>query len=681
MKTIQKQHIMKRFKSILSLLLLSFFLMTFQNCVHDDDYSVPSVECSEDIVASLSIADLKALYQGNEFQITDELVLEGYIVSSDESGNIYKSLYIQDDPANPTHGLTISIDQGDLYTRFPVGYKVFISLKDLWLGEYGGVIQLGDITLDPDSGEYEFGRIPALKLDANFRLGCELYDIVPKVVSMNALNSNLVGALVQFDAVELTSNYICEPYSLPEQTLNRIIKDCDNNEILLRNSGYATFTNETMPGGNGNMVAILGKYNDDYQLLIRSSEDMSMMTNARCDGQIVDCATPENAIATIADVKASYSGGLTQISSDLIFDGIVTANDATGNLYKYFYMEDETGGIRVNLDKTNLNFDPKYQVGKRIVVKAKDLYIDSVNGELQLGGLYNNTVGRILEEEIYIHIFGTEDSETVSPTAMTIDGIGAGDVGTFISLEGVEFIDGDVGLPFAAGGNTNRTIQDCNGNTILIRTSSYASFAGESTPGGNGMVYGILSVYEGTYQIWLRNSTEVMMDATRCDGSTPASTVFTATFDDGGSDWFTQSILGAQVWDFPNFGNPAPCARMSGYSGGAVENEDWLVSPAIDLMGYSTASVSFDNVKRYDGADMEAYYSVDFAGDATTATWVALSPILDTDTTSWSSWTNSGALDISAATGGTVHVAIKYISDASTAATWEIDNVKVVAGE
>ena len=42
--------------------------------------------------------------------ITTDAVIEGYVSSSDQSGNIYKTIYIQDDPTNPTQGFVLSVD-------------------------------------------------------------------------------------------------------------------------------------------------------------------------------------------------------------------------------------------------------------------------------------------------------------------------------------------------------------------------------------------------------------------------------------------------------------------------------------------------------------------------------------------------------------------------------------------
>ena len=67
-------------------------------------------------------------------------------------------------------------------------------------------------------------------------------------------------------------------------------------------------------------------------------------------------------------------------------------------------------------------------------------------------------------------------------------------------------------------------------------------------------------------------------------------------------------------------------------------------------------------------------------GDPSDSSWVELEALLDTNTGSWSSWTDSGNLDVSAAAGGTLYIAFKYTSTSSGSATYEVDNV-LVTGE
>ena len=57
---------------------------------------------------------------------------------------------------------------------------------------------------------------------------------------------------------------------------------------------------------------------------------------------------------TIAGLKNMYMGALIQITADTIIQGIITANDESGNLYKTLYLQDQTAGIELKVDRTSL---------------------------------------------------------------------------------------------------------------------------------------------------------------------------------------------------------------------------------------------------------------------------------------------------------------------------------------
>lgn len=74
-----------------------------------------------------------------------------------------------------------------------------------------------------------------------------------------------------------------------------------------------------------------------------------------------------------------------------------------------------------------------------------------------------------------------------------------------VQMEGVHFENG--------GKNTfakvetkeygEENLKDAHGNVIMVRTSSYASFASETLPVGTGTVVGILGRFKGTWQLMI----------------------------------------------------------------------------------------------------------------------------------------------------------------------------------
>ena len=193
----------------------------------------------------------------------------------------------------------------------------------------------------------------------------------------------------------------------------------------------------------------------------------------------------------------------------------------------------------------------------------------------------------------------------------------------------------------------------------------------------SGTITGIITRdYFGDNRVMMLNTKDdVNFDSSRCDP------LFADDFSSNNlNNWIVVNVTGEQEWEITPYGNPAPSAKMSGYSGGNNVNEDWLITNTIDLSSLSTATLNFQSVVRYNGPILEVYASSNYSGGdpSTDGNWNELSVTLDTDSSSWSSWTDSGNIDLSSYTGGNVYIAFKYLSTSSGSATYEIDNVLVV---
>ncbi|MBN2639467.1 MAG: choice-of-anchor J domain-containing protein, partial [Bacteroidales bacterium] len=159
-------------------------------------------------------------------------------------------------------------------------------------------------------------------------------------------------------------------------------------------------------------------------------------------------------------------------------------------------------------------------------------------------------------------------------------------------------------------------------------------------------------------------------------------TVFSDDFSNGLVNFDSVSIVGDQKWYGSSYTSTSGTdyfAKISGYSGGAQDNEDWLISPAINLNGYIDAKLEVSQAAKYlndEWDQIQVLISSDYSGDVTTANWTQVT--IDT-LPSGSDYTfvSSGKVDISAYNGMTIHVAFKYLSTTTNAATWEINYIKV----
>jgi len=142
----------------------------------------------------------------------------------------------------------------------------------------------------------------------------------------------------------------------------------------------------------------------------------------------------------------------------------------------------------------------------------------------------------------------------------------------------------------------------------------------------------------------------------------------------------THSIVGAKEWYSSGYGGDE-YAKMSGYDEGAQDNEDWLVSPAIDLTGTADIYLRVRQALNYMGGEWDnhkVYISTDFDGaDVTSATW---NEVTIPTWPSGSDWTyvESGDINIDTYIVQTIFVAFKFLSNTTTAATWEVDWVEII---
>ena len=701
-------------------------VLLFTACVQEDKFDIPDTntyqcgDLSQDTSLSLiSLENLKKLYDGKktfDFPKDDNRYIEGYVSSSDHTGNIYKSIFIQDKPENPTQGLTITVDATSTYNHYPQGSKVYIKLAGLSIGEYGGVIQLG-VKFGNEKNATSVSRILESDLPKVIIRSCsEKATIVPKVMTLGDMikgNEQYLGCLVKIENAEFAAKHLCQQFAPTGSSADKQLIDATSSTAnkVARMSGYASFALKTIPSGNGDIVGIFSKFNTTYQLYIVDDADLNM-NQERIDKIIAPCEASADAVAlSVAEVKALLQGNLTQISENATLTALVTANDESGNLAAYnfkdgkqhtgfVYVEDNTGGIKINIAShqqfadrsgTGLFSDQRFQVGRTLTVNLKDLYIGSKNGEIQLGGLYKGEVSRVEDVDKYKHFFRTEKPLiNVTPTLKTLPELSINDVGRYIKIKDLQFVSSDLGKTYADGTNTsNRTLEDCAGNTILLRTNGRANFGTNDNKllasdvevdTGKGDVTGVLGYYNGKFQLWILNLRGADLDNPRCDGTLPTKdvTLFNEGFENL-NDWTAVSIEGDEVWTTTTFGNPKPSAFFDGKK---KKNTDWLISKEISLNGFKSAYFSFETDGAFDGNPLKVFVTDNYTGDATTTSWTEItSAVFDTDLSGFKGFVGSGKLSLNNFAGKNIRIAFKYTSENGKSTRWEVDNVIVKANK
>ncbi|MBL7805888.1 MAG: choice-of-anchor J domain-containing protein [Saprospiraceae bacterium] len=400
---------------------------------------------------------------------------------------------------------------------------------------------------------------------------------------------------------------------------------------------------------------------------------------------------------TIKALKALHitPEGFDYIPDSLVVGGVVVMDDRSGNYYKTLVIQDETGGIEVKFNDGYLY--NQFPVGRQVYINVKGLYLTDYAGLTQI-------VGSLVEENGQLSGIGLTEAQvrTVvqkgtlgnapAPKVVSISDFNDDLLSTLIRLEDVEFTKADTGKTYAdpvTKSSLNRTLEDCNGLLTIIRTSGYADFAGSLTPGKKGTVTGVLGVYNGDYQLYIRDVTDVQMDSLRCgaiDPNGPGLATLDEKFDGTSNNtdidlagWQNIAVQGTRYWRGASFsGNKFASATAFGTTNPDPTNETWLISPPLDLKTQKTLTfTSSSGYYRHDG--LTVLVSTNFNGsNFATATWTELSFAKPApNANGYTDFVPSGNITLPVF-NGKGFIAFKYVGDKTTnTTTWRFDDVKV----
>lgn len=257
----------------------------------------------------------------------------------------------------------------------------------------------------------------------------------------------------------------------------------------------------------------------------------------------------EKNVVSIAELKEKYG-----ITKDMINDtvriddgiqikGVVTGNDAEGNIYNEIALQDETGGILVCIAQGGLC--GQMQVGQEILIDLGGLYIGAYRSQPQIGVPYTSTSAsgakstypsRIARAEwqTRFKLIGKPDATKLVAKEFDYESLKGNETelykyaGCLVKATGVGFAKADgktTYAPKSEGASTGygvmrafknmTTGKDYTTNEFGVRTSCYSDFAAEKLPEGKLTVTGILTCYKSqtkykaTAQILMRQQSDV----------------------------------------------------------------------------------------------------------------------------------------------------------------------------
>ena len=401
---------------------------------------------------------------------------------------------------------------------------------------------------------------------------------------------------------------------------------------------------------------------------------------------------------TISELRTQNAAATTDvpiiIAQSQILKATITSSDEAGNIYKNIYIQDETGAIGVRVDQNNIC--TKYPVGQTIYIDLEGLCVSVYGGEQQIA-IYDESNNyktapipwEIFQEKAIRDGWGAP--ENVKP--IVLDDISTINTNPdnykfkLVQFTGVTFQNGGKGIfaPEDAYGEEN--ITDSHGNSIIVRTSNYASFASNKLPEGKGNITGILGRFNGTWQLTLRTANDVS-DFTGSNeeggnegGETPSGetkTVFEETFATGKGEFTIKDEVLPEgsdyVWKHETFKDDN-YMKASAFIGGPKASESWLISPAIDLSSTTNATLTFEHTHKFAGTPSNELTL--WVTEISAENWKQLT--IDKYGTNNDYTFVTPTIDLSAYAGKSIKFAFKYVSNTTAAGTWEVRNIKVTA--
>ena len=201
-----------------------------------------------------------------------------------------------------------------------------------------------------------------------------------------------------------------------------------------------------------------------------------------------------------------------------IIKGTVVSSDKEGNIFKSIIIQDETAALAFSVDSYNLYLN--YRPGQEVVVDVTGMTIGKYAGLQQIGhkSWYSNgntwQVSFMAFERFkeHVELNGMPEAANIDTLKMnTFSDVPSDPEGLrkyqsqLIRFQNVYFQEGGEAnfsvYHTSENNDQNKTIVDREGGTLTVRTSGYATWCEKRLPVGNIDIVGIMSYYNGAWQL------------------------------------------------------------------------------------------------------------------------------------------------------------------------------------
>ena len=686
----------------------------------DDDFARPPMVLppTVDVDATTTIEQIKDEYWptmstattiGVNPETGDSIIFKGRVCSSDETGNIYKKIYVQSKDENGEQ-ITIPfyVNASDMYEQYPFGQEVVVWATGLTIGSSYNVLTFGDPS-DKDfymTEELFYAHIARTglgvpepsKVDTTATTIAELLEVKNDSEKLKVWQSRLIR-VENCSWVEAG-----QPYSNEQYGTNRYLVDENGNRLMVRNSTFTNYSTDLLPYGTGSVVGILSMYSGQFQLTMIDQEGcIGFDGETPPPGEVVEPAgegtleSPYNVAKALEVTKALKDGEqIDNVYVEGVISSITELSTSFGNA-TYSIVDKgsyDTFGVYRGMSFGGAKFtsEDQLEVGATVVVKGSLVNYKGNTPQLAQGNelvSYNGQTGG-----------STTPGESGTPSG---DGTEASPYNAAKALEVAKALDenSQVENVYVTGtvaaiselstsfGNATYTISDGDGSATFSIYRGYGlngeKFTSEDQlkVGAKVVVKGTILNFKGNTPQMTAGSQIVSYDGETSDGgaTTPSTGSLYSFLSESltamPSDWTIENVtLGTAeyVWQWKVYQGKGYLNGSAFVNNTAIATEAYAISPVIDLSGATGCSLSFDHAAKFQTTLKQLCGVV--AREEGSSEWKSLTIPTWPGTEAWT-FVNSGNVDLSVFDGKRIQVAFKYGSSAEGADTWEIKNLAI----
>lgn len=285
---------------------LAFLALTLGSCMGDGyadpdlTVKVPAAPYGNNSLREknvISIADLKTQFatvinSDNGYkQIEKDMMIKAVVTGNDVSGNIYNQVSVQD----ASGAIIIAINGSGLSGYLPVGQEILVNLKGLYIGSYKKLPQIGGVNTKLSDGSLGMGKIERAIWNEHFKIlnpgEADASTVVPEEFDLTKLTDAAymdanVGKLMTLKKVKFASANGTNVWAPDDTNTSLELIDAEtgkkisSSNLVVRNSGYSKFANEVVPQGVFDITGIFTRYNNTWQIVLRSTDDLKSVVLA-----------------------------------------------------------------------------------------------------------------------------------------------------------------------------------------------------------------------------------------------------------------------------------------------------------------------------------------------------------------------------------------------------------------